>query len=265
MDCEKLAIYLNYGEKGSGKSYLQAKDALNLFKDYRWIEKRYPFLPKRIYFGNQRFSKEIEEKELGNHLFYWNSAKQLRWCPRVVCWKGEGLHPVHDADIAHDEISKDLPAGSWADTPKWFRQIFSHLRKRGNRYFANTQVYEDIDISFRRQIDFAFKIEKIWGSGDITATRPKPRFIWGIILRRSFNPQLLEWERNPETREEISASYLPGIHFIVKKVIKAYDTTDEIPAFKPDTLEHVELWCENPDCEKHGKNTGKPRTEHYKI
>jgi hypothetical protein len=272
MKFSKLAIYLNYGKKGAGKSLVQAADALSLFASYKRSEKRYPHLPKRIYFGNQKFNAEIEEEELGEHLFYWSNAKQLRYCPRPNCWISDKNHPVHDTDIGHDEIGKDLPAGSWTDTPKWFRQIFSHLRKRGNRYFANTQVYEDIDISFRRQIDFAWHVEKIFGTPDITATRPQPSFVFGVISRRQFDPMLLEWERDPNSRErkqEDLGSGWPDITFIRKRYVNAYDTKDEIPAYKPETLEHIELWCEDPNCEKHGfakrADGAKPKVEHFKI
>lgn len=276
LNFKGFKIYLTYGAKGSGKSLTQAKDALDIFASYDATDKKYPDLSKRIYFGNQKFNEEIEKKYLGKRLYYWTNAKQLRWCPRTDCWKGKELHPVHDTDIAHDEISKDLPAGSWADTPKWFRQIFSHLRKRGNRYFANTQVYEDIDIAFRRQIDVAYKIKKIWGSGDITASLPVPEHYWfffpfpcGIISRKEFPPSLLEWERDPEKREIKSGDFegQSELIFIRKRYVEAYDTKGEIPAYKPDTLEHVDLWCENDNCEKHGRNNpdAKPKVEHYKI
>lgn len=268
-------IYLTYGEKGTGKSLDQATIATKLFKEYAKTEKKYPHLPKRIYFGNQKFNEEIEKRELGIHLYYWTNAKQLRWCPRQECWETKkyinqdnpnGKHPIHDADIAHDEISKDIPASSWADTPPWFRQLFSHLRKRGNRYFANTQVFEDIDIAFRRQIDQAFMIRKVFGSSDLTATRPAPKLIFGLIVKVEFDPRLLEWERDPEERElKNKISRFPTLIWISRKKINIYNTKDEIPPYKPDTLEHHELFCEDPNCEKHGKIAGKPKVEHYKI
>lgn len=272
MKKDKLGIYLQYGQKGNGKSLVQAVDALSLFKEYRKIEKKYPELPKRIYFGNQKFGKEIEDRELGTHLYYWSNAKQLRWCPRTDCWLGSAPHSIHDTDIGWDEIGKDLPAASWGDTPPWFKQVFSHVRKRGNRIFANTQVYEDTDIAFRRQIDKAFRIEKRIGSGDITATRPKPWFVWGIITRRQFDPMILEHERDPEKRErkrdgEPSMFAPTEIILIRKKWIEAYNTMDEIPPYKADTLEHVEIWCEDDNCPKHGRKNPKasPKIEHYKI
>lgn len=264
---KRLAIYLDYGRKGSGKSLTQARTALHLFKDYRKIEKRWRNLPKRILFTNVKLSAEIEQKEYGTHLFYWDNFRQLRWCPRVDCWRGKENHPIHDADIQHDEIGKDFPAGCWATTPKWVKQIFSHLRKRGNRYFANTQVYEDIDIAFRRQIDFACKIVKVFGSGDITATKPPIRFVYGLILKTEFDPELLEWERDPEKRKIKSRPGLPEAIWIKKKWINAFDTTKEIPPYQPDTLEHFELWCEKPDCPVHGKHhdKGKPKYLHTTV
>jgi len=284
-----LAVYLSWGKKGNGKSLDQARQALMLFDEYRRTEKRWPGLPIRAVFSNQKMSLAIEEKEIpAGHLYYWSNAKQLRWCPRLEvdgkCFRScddlkctkrdeEGhtvhyKHPVHDMDIMHDEIGKDLPAGSWTDTPKWFKQIFSHLRKRGNRYYANTQVFEDIDISFRRQIDFAYQLTKSFGSGDITATRPPPKAIWGLIQKREFDPMMLEWERDPEKRErkrEGSGWKFPTLIWISRKLVSVYDTKDELPPYKADTLEHVDMWCEDDDCEKHGRNKGKPRTEHFKI
>lgn len=284
---DRLAIYLFYGRKGSGKSYTQARDAVLLFQQYRALEKKYPMLPRRIYLSNQKFSKEVEDKELGVHLFYWTNAQQLRWCPRrLPCFLACDLrtcpdpkkkkkaiphpihskHAVHDADISHDEISKDLPAGSWTDTPKWFKQIFSHLRKRGNRYFANTQVYEDIDISFRRQIDFAWEVRKAMGSPDVTATSPPPKRVWGLIFRRAFDPSILEWERDPNARESLRDQMgrftFPQIIPIRKKYISVYDTHEELPPYKPDTMEHQEVWCENDDCPAHGRKEGKPKLRH---
>jgi hypothetical protein len=280
MAKNKLAIYLTYGRKGSGKSLTHARDALFLFDEYRRTEARYPKLKKRIFFSNQKMSAAIEKRELNLHLFYWDNAAQLRWCPRIDCWRKvvteknpEGRHAAHDCDIGWDEIGKDLPAGSWTDTPKWMKQIFSHLRKRGNRIFANTQVYEDIDISFRRQIDFAFEIKKVCGSGDITATRPNPPFVWGLIMIKSFDPRVVEWERDPEKRDDKAAerggALFPRFAFIRKEYVDAYDTTNEIPPYKPDRMEHNESWCEDDNCPKHGKNMveqgAKPVLSHHKI
>jgi len=160
---------------------------------------------------------------------------------------------LRDVDIGWDEIGKDLPAGSWKDTPKELRQVFSHLRKRGNRIFANTQIYEDIDVSFRRQIDIAFRVEKLFGSPDITATRPAPKRVWGVILFQEFDPMFLEHERNESERlaqsDDPDKSGVPHITLIRKKFVSAYDTRMELPPYRPDKLRERVLECiEGDNC-----------------
>lgn len=275
MKYKKLAVYLNYGKKGAGKSLTQAVDSVGLLKEYAKTEKKYPQLKKRILFSSQKLSNEIEKKELHIHLYYWSSIDQLRYCPRIDCWKtkDQGKHPLHDADIMHDEISKDFPAGSWADTPKWVKQLFSHVRKRGLRYIANTQAVLDCDISFKRQLDFVYHIRRIIGSRDVTATLPDPEFIWGLIMKQEEPVDIVLHEADPiaaktkieRFKEIYGGLFIPEFYLISRKNVGYYDTHEEIPAWKPDRLEHIELFCDDDDCPIHGRNSGKPRYEHRKI
>jgi hypothetical protein len=241
INLQGLKIYLFYGAKGSGKSLTQAWLANVLFRQYKSIEKRYPNLPTRKLFSNQKYSKEIEEEYLGKKLEYWENPRQL--------------FTLKNCDIAWDEIGKDLPAGSWADTPKELRQVFSHLRKRGNRIFANTQVYKDIDIAFRRQVDFAFLVKKAFGNRDISATLPAPKFIWGLISISEFNSRELE-EAVDDHSEKLKKYRFPKkFLWINKELVGFYDTTSEIPPYQPNILTHKELRCKvcNKITVLHGK------------
>lgn len=266
-DKSRPRIYLTYGKKGSGKSLAQAKEAFDLKKEYTKMEKKYPKLPKRILLSNQKFSNEME-KHLAPNLYYWQNFAQLKYCPRKNCWRGKEKHPVHDADIQHDEISKDFPAGGWQDTPRWVKVMFSHLRKRGNRYFANCQKYEDIDISFRRQIDHVYISRKVFGSREKMATRPPVKHLWGLIIKKELDPDFIEHEPDPKKRaEDAVIREIAEWFFIRKKYVKAYDTQAELPAYKPDTLSHREQWCEDPQCPRHGKENpkGRPKLIHQPI
>lgn len=242
MNIKGLKIYLIYGKKGSGKSLYMAKLAQRLFDSYKWQEKKYPTLPRRKLYSNMKYSDEVDKKELGKHLEYWENPEQI--------------YRVRNSDILWDEIGKDLPAGSWADTPKEIKQVFSHLRKRGNRLFANTQVYEDCDVSFRRQCDFAFQIQKVFGSKDVSASLPPPRFIWGILMMRQFDPLQLEYERDPEKREELQLSWFPSFMLVKRSLIEMYDTHAEIPPYQPNKLREIILTCREgelcQDKDKHG-------------
>lgn len=250
-----LKIYCYYGAKGQGKSYFCAYLATKIIEQYRKNERKYPELAKRQFWSSQKFSDEYEKTELfddvnnpDGRLHYWSHPSQL--------------YKLKNVDILWDEIGKDLPAGSFANTPKKLKQVFSHLRKRGNRLFANTQVYEDIDISFRRQVDYAFEIKKIMGSPDVSATMPAPPFIWGLMRIRRFDPMFLEHQRDPEKREMLYNG-LGRIYPIRKKYIEIYDTHSEIPPYHPDKMYEIILTCiEGEKCTEFNEKTHLP---HRKV
>jgi len=230
-----LQQYLFYGDKGNGKSLLMTYLADYLFFEYARTWKKYGTKVKpRALFSSMKFNKIVEDKHLGKDLYYWSSPKQL--------------YDLRNVDIIWDEIGKDLPASSWADTPKDLRQVFSHLRKRGNRLFANTQIYNDIDISFRRQVDHTYRMYKFCGSPDISASLPPVKYIWGLILLFEMDKNSLENESD-ETKQKLRYKWaLPRALFIEKQLIDMYDTTMEIPAFRPTDLQHIEYKC--PQCGK---------------
>lgn len=250
-----LKIYCYYGAKGQGKSYFCAFIAYKIIETYRRTEKRYPSIAKRSFWSSQKFSDEYEKKELyhktknpDGRLNYWSHPSQL--------------YALKNVDILWDEIGKDLPAGSFANTPKRLKQVFSHLRKRGNRLFANTQVYEDIDVSFRRQIDFAYEIKKVCGSKDISSSMPPPKFIWGVMKVRRFDPIFLEHQRDPEKRD-MNYDGIGRIYFFRKKYIRIYDTTSEIAPYQPDKSYEVKITCvEGKNCSDYDPKTHLP---HIKV
>ena len=238
-----LKCYLFYGDKGNGKSMFTAYLLEYLLEQTKYREKKYPQLPKRKIYSNQKFSDKIDKRELGNHLEYWENPRQL--------------YDLKNVDIIWDEIGKDIPATGFKDTPKKLKQVFSHLRKRGNRLFANTQIYNDIDISFRRQVDRTFKMNKIMGSPDITATLPPVKKVWGLIMIREMDKKALEDKENIDAQKQSALIIqIPKFFTINKKFIEMYDTTAEIEPYKPTELEHIEYTC--PKCNK-------KHTEHNKM
>ena len=245
VDIKHLKVYLFYGKKGACKSMYMASLSERLFKSYVKQEKKYPDLKQRYLYSNMKFAKEFEIKHEKN-LKYWTHPEQL--------------YSIRNADILWDEIGKDLPAGSWINTPKELRQVFSHLRKRGNRIFANTQVYEDVDIAVRRQTDHAYEIKKLFGSRDISASLPPPNLIYGLAFLREFDPMQIEYYRDPEDREELVKSWFPIPLLITRRLVTVYDTTAELPPYQPDKLKEIRMVCrEGENCMKKDKH-GNPHT-----
>lgn len=290
-----LTLYLRYGDKGSGKSLLGAVMMLEFLEEYDQIAKKYPNLKSRILFTSEKLNADIEAKYLGKSLFYWSDPKQLKYCPRPNCWKKDqdthkfGVdyehqnnpdkkHPCHDTDIYWSEVGRHLGADRSKDTPYWLKDLVSFCRKDGNRIFFDAQVYEDISIAIRRQLGHAYLCVKDFGSADISADRPSPvewsiknllnwnkSVLWGKISEYEFDPKLLEWERDPENRMRIQKENSKSRSlWIRKKYIDIYDTAHRIPPYKAG-LEHVEYWCEDENCAKHGKRKGEAKIEHYKI
>jgi len=242
----QLKATLFVGSKGSGKSLLMAYLGNELFKSYEKQVIRYPDLKIRAIYSQSKFSQELENKYLGKHLFYWEKPHEL--------------YTVKNADIFWDEIQDDLPTASWKDVHPDTKKIFSHLRKRGNRLFANAQNFEDIDISFKRQVDRVFAIYKLMGSKDISASLPAPRRIWGLIFITEYSP--LEM-RKEEPQRMTKRFGIRRLLRITKKRISFYDTNLEIVKNRGGEFEHREWFCYDPRCMR----TGKPhlKIEHYKI
>ena len=273
-------IYFIVGSKGEGKSLLESRMGRDLLNGYRRIEKRYPKLPHRIYFSTQHFCKRIEDAELvqrkipnpkkvgdykikiinpKGHLYYWDEVDDLQFCPRVKCWMGEKPHHLHSADVAWDEIGNDLPPDKWKDNPDWLRQIFSHCRKRGNRLFANAQKYEMTDVHFRRQVDVAWMVTKIFGTRDIDPTRPDPKFVFVFQMIREFDPVDIEHEADPRNLMKEGEEKMigwPKFKFYTRKDTEIFDTTFELPPYQVHRLKEVVLQC------IHGKKCADPKTGH---
>jgi len=238
-----LTLYLFVGAKGSGKSLFGAKLIDHLIKRYKATERRYPALPKRAIHTNIKLALSIEKQELGKHLHYWENYRQL--------------YHLRNADIYWDEVAKDLPQDCWKDTPRELRQVFSHCRKRGNRIFLNCQNIKDLDVNVKRQTDYLYRLRKWIGSRDISASLPPVKRVWGLMSLTSYDVQKVLAQDDFDLVKP--KSFFPSFMVLRRRYVELYDTTAEIPAYRPDELEHYELHCKHPGCTYHTK------VEHRKI
>lgn len=235
-----IKIYLTWARPGEGKSSDTARITRKLLAEYARVEKRYPQLPKRELWSNMRYSRAFEEKHLkrdpttghvinpDGHLCYWENPKQLR--------------DVRDADIIVDEAANYFPADGWGNLPRWLRKTFAQHRHRGLRIFLNTQDYMAVDINLRRMVGVAYRVRKIFSSPDISATRPPVRYIYGLIVRQQFDPAQIESEGvNSPTLMEVTS--IPTFFWLSRKLVEIYDTTQDIPEYMPNALEHEEKVC----------------------
>jgi len=294
---------LFYGERGSGKTLEQSKEVIKVLEYYKWLYAKHPDLHHAVVFTNQRFTPEYEKKYsvylypnkkeiviegkivlttdfsnpvLNNpdgFLYYWDSASQLRYCPRRNCWRGNHRHGLHGAVVPMDDIATILPADEWATTPMWFRKLFTQGRHVGVHFFMNCQDPFSYSIHARRCTDMVWKFTKIFASRDTDETRPEIKHIFGLYVTRRIKAEWL-WKFGDMTPEQIGEfkdaqkaqaivsgkNHYRGIwkskfHLIRRKYCEIYDTTQNVNEYRALGYEHTEYKCLDPKCEfKHVKH-----------
>lgn len=270
---EKYLTLLLYGPRSQGKSLHQAKLARQIFKYLDNLYFQYPNLPQAIVVSNQLFSKEFEMpylvprpvkkgKTIITHqrrLYYWESIQQLKKCPRENCWKGKEEHVLHDAYIIFDDIATIIPADGWQDLPKWFRKVFAQAGHNAVHCIANIQDPVSCDINFRRYVDVAIKFKKVIGNPRPEASKPPIKTIWGFYMTWRVSAEEL-WKYGDMTEYDIKKlkegpdadrykqSWIPRFHLITRKATEIYDTTQNVPEYMPNSMEHIEYKCTNVNC-----------------
>jgi hypothetical protein len=261
---------LIFAPPGNGKSLEQARLSDLVLREYLYTEKKYPDLPKRFLMTNQQL---VLSDVLKQKVLYWEHPEDIRYCPRVDCWKMKDIHVNHDVDIFIDEGSTLFPADGWSLTPMWLRKMWAQHRHNGIRIVMLTQDFMAIDINCRRMLWQSYFVNKIVGSRDISPTlpalskwtiqnflNPLKHVVWGIYSSRRFDPlimrndalAMLTIQLDEKLQEDYADLKLIGgskLHLITWRKIQLYDTTQNVKEFEPRReLEHIEALCKKPNC-----------------
>jgi len=219
-----LSVVLLWARPGNGKTLDTARQAFFWFRSYRKMDEFFPNLPKRTLWSNMKFSKKIEDDPvygLGKRLFYWEDPEDLK--------------KLRNVDIIWDDIAIYIPADEWDKVDPGIRKMLIMYRHRGLRIYATCQDYKMVAVQFRRVVKFAYKMNKWFGSRDISATLPDPRTIWGLVTKRRFDPDEIEGQGKTVTDsgkiKEMGSvvSFIPSDWFwITRELCEAYNTTEEL-------------------------------------
>lgn len=223
------------GPPGQGKSLYTARTSeFILERNVKWFEATGI---RREVWSNLKYSEVLEEK-YPEYIRYWSDSAQL--CK------------LKDCDIIWDEIATELDSRNFANLSVEMKRFLSQYRKRGIDIYANTQDFSMIDARARLMISGVRTLTKIIGSSDISTTKPKPKYIWGLIMIR-------EVENYRETApEKKKYGIIPEFFFITKHLVSLYDTRQDIPLGLPPPLKHEVRYCEfygtpGHSCEFHQK------------
>jgi len=241
------------GLPGAGKSYKLGETLVTiLYRNRMYYEKRYlawqdymkaadkKRIPldmriaapqPRLLYTNLKFKPQVE-KEFEGYIRYWVDLKQLT--------------PLRDCDVAIDEIATYFDARLWETLSLEMRRWLAQHRKFGIEIYGTAQDFAQTDKAFRRLTSDLLYLTKVIGSGDISPTRPAPKYIWGLVMVRRLDPTTYD-----EQKSKFQAEGFPSFMFIGRRGTEIFDTRAEVKMSSALPLKHIEKECELPDCPFH--------------
>jgi len=222
-------IVIFTGLPGSGKSYKLGQTAVSVLYRNRRIFERTGV--RRLLYTNLQLSEGVE-KEFEGFILYWNDLRQLT--------------PLRDVDVLIDEVATYFDARLWETLSLEMRRWLAQHRKFGIEIYGTAQDFAQVDKAFRRLTSDLIYLTKIIGSSDISATKPKPRFIWGVSLVRTLDPT-----RYDEEKSKFATDGIPKFMIITKAGTEIFDTRAEVKLSSALPLKHIQRVCELPNCGYH--------------
>lgn len=180
---------------------------------------------------NLKLSRDIEA-EFAEYIVYWSDLRQLT--------------TLRDVDVVIDEVATYFDARMWETLSLEMRRWLSQHRKFGIEIYGTTQDFAQVDKAFRRLTSNLLYLTKLFGSGDISPTKPPPRFVWGLSLIRELDPTIYD-----EQKSKFASTGIPRFMLITRAKTLAFDTRAEVKMSKALPLKHIERECENINCSFH--------------
>jgi len=170
-------IHIWEGNTGQGKSYMSATDTLYLLqRNKKWYETKKTSI-KRMVATNMAINKELQNA-YKDYVLQWSELDQLI--------------NLRECDVIFDDMATYLDSQRWTDTPmsvkRWLR-LHEHY---GCDIYGNAQDFLTIDPSVRRLTGTVTRVTKVIGSRRPSATKPKVRFIWGMLFLRQITKENME-------------------------------------------------------------------------
>lgn len=233
-------IVIFTGLPGSGKSYKLGRTVVDVLyrnrkahqkaEDTYWASNlptlRYP--ERRFLYTNLQLGEAVM-KEFGGYIKTWTDLRQLT--------------PLRDCDVIIDEVATYFDARLWETLSLEMRRWLAQHRKFGIEIYGTSQDFAQVDKAFRRLTSDLLYLSKLVGSRDISATRPPPRFIWGLSLVRDLDPTVYD-----EQKSKFAASGIPKFMWISRRGTELFDTRAEVKLSSALPMKHIQKECEDVNC-----------------
>jgi len=213
-------IYIYTGLPGSGKTLKLAKISLYLLKrNYRYYKKS--GIIRKVY-SNVRFNSRIEE-QYRDFIHYWTELDDL--------WKSR------DVDVVWQEMAAYLDSNDYKIVPRDLKRWLQLHRHYGVDIYGDTQDFPMIDIAVRRIANHVYRIFKLFGSRDKSATRPQVKFIWGLSILLHVDPTTYAEDKQDY---KYTGWYLMPFGRYLCSVFNSYEDLD-YNSYPP--LKHIQRTC----------------------
>lgn len=222
-------IVIFSGLPGSGKSLKLADTVISvLYRNRKWFEKTGVM---RKVFLNLKMSEAVEQ-EFSEYIVYWSDLRELT--------------PLRDVDVVIDEVATYFDARLWETLSLEMRRWLSQHRKFGIEIYGTTQDFAQVDKAFRRLSSNLLYLTKLMGSGDISPTKPLPKYIWGVTLVRELDPTVYD-----EQKSKFGATGIPRFMLITRSRTNIFNTRAEVSMSQALPLKHIDRVCERGSCAFH--------------
>jgi len=216
-----IAIFT--GLPGAGKTLKLADTAIEiLYRNKKMHEKKN--LPIRFVYTNLPFSDEVME-EFAVYIKHWNDPADLV--------------EIRDADVVWDEIATHLDATQWQNMPLELKRWLQQHRKMGIEIYGTTQDFAMIDKSMRRLTSDLVHLVKIFGTRDISPTKPNPKHPFGLVMMRHLDPTIYDEAKSKFGKNGIFPSFM----LINKHRVAVFDTRYLIAQGEYPALRHIHRKC----------------------
>jgi len=222
-------IVIFTGLPGSGKSLKLADTLIGVLYRNRKIYEKTGV--NRMLHTNLKLSQEVEDYFHG-FFEYWTDLRQLT--------------VLRDVDVAIDEVATYFDARLWETLSLEMRRWLAQHRKFGVEIYGTSQDFAQVDKAFRRLTDTLFYLRKLFGSRDISATKPNPKHIWGLSLVKELDPTKYD-----EEKSKFATSGIPRLMTITREKTQVFDTRAEVKLSNALPLKHINRECERVDCTFH--------------
>lgn len=222
-------IVIFTGLPGSGKSAKLARTAIDiLYRNQRFHKKTGV---RRLLYTNLKLSDAVE-KHFQGFIEYWTDLRQLT--------------VLRDADVLIDEVATYFDARLWETLSLEMRRWLAQHRKFGIEIYGTAQDFAQVDKAFRRLTSDLLYLTKLFGTRDVSPTRPVVKRVFVCSLVRSLDPTVYD-----EQKSKFASAGLPRLMFITKGDVSIFDTRAEVKLSKALPLKHIERVCEMPNCPFH--------------